>query len=164
MASQLERPSRIHRINNAGDSRVERSTNNAGDTVYGSYDRHSYLREKGLDQPGNTKSPINKAGSAVNATQNLFKKGITFNFICMALVAGTLDILSFFLSAIPGVGIMFSILSLIIFIPWFAFSGVIKIGDVSKMISMAFTAIGEGIPIIGNLPCITINVFFTYYS
>lgn len=164
MASQLERPSRISRINNAGDSRVERFTNNTGDTVYGDYDRHSYLREKGLDQLGNTKSPINKAGSAINATKNVLKKGVTFNFICMALVAATLDILSFFLSAIPGVGIIFSILSLVIFMPWFAFSGVIKIDDISKMISMAFTAIGEGIPVIGNLPCITINVFFTYYS
>ncbi len=115
--------------------------------------------ERGL--PNN---PINKAETAINATKNVFEKGITLNFICMVIVALILDIFSFFLSEIPGVGIIFSVLSLVIFIPWFAFSGIIKISDIGKMVSMAFTALGEGIPVIGNLPCITINVFFTYYS
>ncbi len=109
-------------------------------------------------------NPANKATQAVNAGQNLLKKGVTLNFICMVLVAVVLDLFSFFLSEIPGVGIAFSILSLIIFIPWFAFSGVLKVSDLTKITSMAFTALGEGVPVIGNLPCITANVFFTYYS
>ncbi len=109
-------------------------------------------------------TPVNKAEQGINAGKNLFKKGITLNFIFMATVAIALDLLSLFLSEIPGVGIIFSILSLVIFIPWFIFSGVLKINDTHKMIAMAFTAIGEGFPIIGNLPCITLNVFFTYYS
>lgn len=109
-------------------------------------------------------NPANKAGQAINAAENLKKKGITLNFVCMVMVAAVMDILSFFLSEIPGVGIIFSILSLVVFIPWFAFSNIIKITDLPKIFSMAFTALGEGIPIIGNLPCITANVFFTYYS
>jgi len=113
---------------------------------------------------GVSNNPVNKAEKAVNATKNVLKKGVTLNFICMVIIAATLDIFSFFLSEVPGVGIIFSILSLVIFIPWFAFSGIIKINDMGKMTSMAFTGLGEGIPIVGNLPCITANVFFTYYS
>jgi hypothetical protein len=163
MATQLaERPSRVERINSAGDSRVGRFTNSAGDTVYGSYDRYSYLKEKGLDQLGKAKSSINKVGNVRNTTKNILKKRITLNFICMLIVSGTLDLVGFFATIIPGVGILLSIIYNVIFIPWFYFSG-IKF-NMKKIGSMGTTSILEYIPIIGNLPLMTVNTIYSYYS
>lgn len=126
-------------------------------------ERPSRVERIGASKIGGKANPINKAQNVVSASKNVFKKGITLEFICMALVAGTLDILSLFLSEFPGVGIIFSILALVIFIPWFYFSKNVNF-SIDKMISMTLMAVGEGIPIVGNLPCITANVFFTYYS
>ncbi len=156
MVAQLgERPSRVERINNAGDSRVERFTNRAGDTVYGSYDRHSYLKEKGLDQLGNAKSSIN---NAKYVAKNVFKKPVTLNFICMLAVSIILDLFSL----IPGISIFISILYNVIFIPWFFFSGV-KF-NMKKIGSMGATSILEYIPFISFLPFMTLNVVYSYYS
>lgn len=143
MATQLgQRPSRVERINNETNTpnRVERMSSNIGDK-------------------NNSKNQIN---NVKNLGKNVFKKPITLNFICMCLVAGTLDIISFFTSEIPGVGVFLSIIYNVIFIPWFYFSGV-KF-NMKKISSMGVTSILEYIPIIGNLPFMISNVIYSYYS
>jgi hypothetical protein len=93
---------------------------------------------------------------------NVTKKPITLNFICMCMVAGVLDIIGLFTSEIPGVGIVISITSATIFVPWFYFSG-IKF-NMKKIGTFGSTSILEMIPIIGNLPLILVNVIYSYYS
>lgn len=93
---------------------------------------------------------------------NVTKKPMTLNFICMVMVAGVLDIIGFFTSEIPGVGIVLSFLYNVIFIPWFYFSG-IKF-NLKKIGTMGTTSILEYIPIIGNMPFMLVNVIYSYYS
>jgi hypothetical protein len=90
------------------------------------------------------------------------KKPVTLNFALMIGVAVVLDAFSFFLSEF-GVGFIFSILAAVMFIPWFYFTKSIGF-NMSRAVSMASTFILELFPLTGNLPCITINVFYTYYS
>ena len=109
--------------------------------------------------------PAGKIQQVVNAKEMLSmvkSKPFTFQFLAMLLVAGVLDIFSFFLSEF-GVGFIFSILGLIIFVPWFYLTGVVQM-DIKKLTSMGSTTILELFPITGNLPCITLNVFYSYYS
>jgi hypothetical protein len=80
----------------------------------------------------------------------------------MILVAIILDVLGLFLAEL-GIGFIFAFLGFIIFTPWFHFSGIAKF-DIKRAVSMGLTSIAEIFPITGNLPLITANVFFTYYS
>jgi hypothetical protein len=107
-------------------------------------------------------NPIGGIVGAKKAINNLTKKPITLNFICMLAVVGVLDIVGVFTSEFPGVGIVLSILYNIIFIPWFYFSG-IKF-NLKKIGTMGTTSILEYIPIVGNLPFMTLNVVYSYYS
>lgn len=143
MATQLVRPSRVERPQNSESekpSRLERVVSNIG---------------------GN-KNPIKQINNAKKVVKNLTKKPITLNFICMIMVVGVLDLIGAFTSEIPGVGIMLSLIYNIIFIPWFYFSG-IKF-NAKKIGSMGTTSILEYIPLVGNLPLMTINVIYSYYS
>jgi len=98
----------------------------------------------------------------IKTISNITKKPLTLNFICMLMVAGVLDIIGLFASAIPGLGVVLSIIYNVIFIPWFLFSGV-KF-NAKKIGSMGATSILEYIPMIGNLPLMIINIFYSYYS
>lgn len=111
---------------------------------------------------GGNKNPLNKINDVKNVAGNVMKKPLTINFIFMVIVSGILDLIGFFTSEIPGVGIALSILYNIIFIPWFYFSGV-KF-NMKKIGSMGATSILEYIPIVGNLPFMTVNIIYSYYS
>ena len=103
-------------------------------------------------------SPLN----AINAVSGFTKKGINLNIICMVLVAGTLDLIGFFVNEVPFAGIIIIVIADIIFIPWFHFSG---IKFTPKIIGSMTVGTGiEAIPILGNLPAITSFVIYSYYS
>lgn len=148
MATQLgARPSRVERLDTSEfnePSKVER------------------IGEKIAGNIGGNKNPVNQIANVKNVAKNILKKPITLNFICMIIVAVALDLIGFFATTIPGVGIVLSIIYNIIFIPWFMFSGV-KF-NMKKIGSMGATSILEYIPIIGNLPFMTVNVIYSYYS
>jgi len=144
MATQLVpiRPSRVERPNEsekASPNRVER-----------------------VASVGGAANPVNQITNAKNVAKNVFKKRITFNFVCMILVAGTLDIIGMFLSTVPGIGAVISFIAACIFIPWFYFSGIHF--NLTKISTMGGTSILEFFPLTGNLPFITINVIYSYYS
>jgi hypothetical protein len=111
--------------------------------------------------PG-TLGKIERLSNIKDTVNMVTSKPLTLNFICMILVAIVLDALGFFLAEF-GVGFIFSLLGLLIFTPWFHFSGIAKF-DTKRAVSMGTTSILEIFPITGNLPLITANVFFTYYS
>lgn len=148
MATQLgQRPSRVERRDASElnePSRIER----VGEKISGNI--------------GGNKNPVNQITNAKNVAKNVLKKPITLNFICMIMVVGVLDLIGLFTSEIPGVGIVLSILYNVIFIPWFYFSG-IKF-NMKKVGSIGATSILEYIPVIGNLPLMTVNVIYSYYS
>ena len=144
MATQLVpiRPSRIERPNESekgGPSRIER-----------------------VQAVGGNANPVNQISNAKNAVKNVFRKRITFNFICMILVAGAFDLIGVFLSTIPGIGAIISFIAACIFIPWFYFSGIHF--NLTKISTMGGTSILELFPLTGNLPFILINVVYSYYS
>lgn len=124
--------------------------------------RPSRVERPNSSSTGDNKNPRNQIANAKNVAKNLTKKPITLNFICMLIVSGTLDFIGFFATTIPGVGILLSIIYNVIFIPWFMFSGV-KF-NMKKISSMGATSIFEYLPIIGNLPFMTVNVIYSYYS
>ncbi len=95
-------------------------------------------------------------------TNKNINKSINLNFISMLSVGLLLDGIGVFLNFIPGIGIIISFISNLIFIPWFYFSGIKFTGK--KIASMGATSILEYIPLIGNLPLITTNIVFSYYS
>ncbi len=114
------------------------------------------------ERPSRIQNPINRVQGAQRAIKNITKKPVTLNLVCMCMVAGVLDIIGLFATTIPGVGIMISIISATIFIPWFYFSG-IKF-NLKKISTFGTTSILEMIPIIGNMPFILLNVLYSYYS
>jgi hypothetical protein len=95
-------------------------------------------------------------------TQNTHNRPSFINFMCMILVAIVFDSLGLFLSEIPGVGTVIVFISDIIFIPWFYMSGM-KFTN-KRAVAMGAQTIAESIPFIGNLPLITVNVIYSYYS
>lgn len=84
------------------------------------------------------------------------------NFVCMLAVGAVFDVIGLFVSEIPFVGAGLSFISTCIFIPWFHFSGM-KFNN-KRVISMGVQTISEAIPLVGNLPLITVNIIYSYYS
>lgn len=84
------------------------------------------------------------------------------NFACMVIVAGIFDVIGLFTAEVPFVGATITLISNVIFIPWFHVSGM-KFNN-KRVISMAAQTIAESIPFVGNLPLITVNVIYSYYS
>ncbi len=107
-------------------------------------------------------NPAQGVQGVKNVAGNLTKKPVTLGFAMMVMVAFTLDIIGLFVNEFPGVGIVISIIATIIFVPWFYFSG-IKF-DGKRIGSMGATSILEYIPFVGNMPFITLNVIYSYYS
>ncbi len=119
-------------------------------------------RPNRVDRVNDDSSPINRVMGTKKAVGNITKKPITLNFICMVMVAVVLDLIGLFTGEIPGVGIALTIIYNTIFIPWFIFSGV-KF-NMKKIGSMGTMSILEFIPIVGNLPFMTLNIVYSYYS
>ncbi len=94
-------------------------------------------------------------------TPQTHRPGIV-NFACMIIVGATFDIVGFFLSEIPFVGAGIVIVADLIFIPWLHFSGM-KFNN-KRVVATAAQTIGEAIPFVGNMPLITINIIYSYYS
>lgn len=83
------------------------------------------------------------------------------NFVGMLSVAIALDAVGLILNVAPGIGFTLQIIADIIFIPWFYFSGMSFTGK--RIGVLGFTTVVESIPVLGNLPFLTLGIVASYY-
>lgn len=105
---------------------------------------------------------IQRLAQTKDVAKKVFSKPLTFQFVCMILVAVGIDATSFVLSSF-GLGFITSLLGLSIFTVWFHYSGLAPI-NINNLTSAGTTFLLELFPFTGAFPCITANVFYTYYS
>lgn len=83
-----------------------------------------------------------------------------FSFLGLLFVAIIFDVLGLFFDEIPVVGAILAFLFNMISIPWYYFS---KVPMTSVRASvLAVTTVAESIPLVGNLPLITLGVVMVY--